>query len=85
MYHCQGIQSMWIEIESLLCKVLHHDFSICLLNVLLGHFDDDQFLSDIVNVLISIARWEIWKRRNHIRYEKDDFPVKNLTSKVKTK
>ena len=83
MYHCQGIRSMWTEIESLLCKVLHHDFSICLLNVLLGHFDDDQFLSDVVNVLISIARWEIWKRRNHIRYEKYDFPVKNLTSKVK--
>ena len=83
MYHCEGIRLMWTEIESLLCNVLHFNFSICLLNVLLGHFDDDQFLSDVVNVMISIARWEIWKRRNHIRYEKDDFSVKNLTSKVK--
>ena len=69
MYHCQAIRLMWTEMESLSYKVLHHDFSIRLLNVLLGHFDDDQFLSDVVNVLISIARWEIRKRRNHIRYE----------------
>ena len=61
----------------------NHDITISLFNVLLGYFDDDHSSSDIVNVLFSIARWEIGKRRNCIRYESDKIPVKKLFYKVK--
>ena len=83
LYYCDGISLIWTEIEIILCKVLNHNITICLFHVLLGYFDDDQISSDIVNVLFSIARWEIWKRRNCIRYENDNIPVKKLFYKVK--
>ena len=49
-----------------------------LVNVQLEQFDDDQFSSDVVNILLSRARSEIRQRRNYIRCEIDDFPVMNL-------
>ena len=75
MQYCDGIQVIRTEIEISLCKVLHINYEICLLNVLLGHCDDDQFSTDVVNIVLSIVRWGIWKRKNYIRHEKDNFPA----------
>ena len=37
----------------------------------------------IINALLSVSRWKIWKRRNHIRYNKGYFPIRKLVDKSK--
>ncbi len=42
----------------------------CDFYILVGYFEDDGF-NDIVNLVITICRWCIWKRRNNFKYEND--------------
>ena len=50
--------------------------------VLVGYLQDEQN-NFIINVLLSISRWKIWRRRNHIRYNNGDFPINKLIVKIK--
>ena len=70
LYFCNGITLVWNEIEMIMRSV--SNVEIKLDHVLVGYVQDEQN-NFIINVLLSISRWEIWKRRNHIRYNDGDF------------
>ena len=79
-YFCNGITLVWNELEKIMRSV--SNVEIELNHVLVGSLQNEQN-NFIINVLLSISRWEIWKRRNHIRYNDGDFPIKKLTVKIK--
>ena len=75
LYFCHGITLVWDEIEKIMRSV--SNVEIELHHVLVGYLQIEQN-NFIFNVLLSISRWEIWKRRNHIRYTDGDFSYKEF-------
>ena len=74
---CPAFESVW----NYVLYLLKH-FSVTSLlefHMIVGFIEDDKKY-DVVNMIISIARWIIWKRRCALKYEKNfvpEMPVMN--------
>ena len=83
---CTGIQEIWKEIEKVV-KLIHDDIELSTCIILTGFFKEQVF-GKLVNVIMSICRWNIWKRRNLYKYEKQsmstDQCLKTIKIEVKT-
>ena len=74
LYECEGVAKILEEIQNIVITALNINLTIDLLCVLTGILEDYQECK-LVNVLLSITRWEIWKRRNTNRYENVLIPI----------
>ena len=68
LYTCSKLSGIWEDIEQFINNVFDSRVTLNRLSVLAGILINDE-MSAIVNVVISITRFEIWKRRNVFRYE----------------
>ena len=65
---CQGLNEIWEKIRN----VLAITFPNIVLNnkvIFFGWTSDNNYNNTVVNTVVSIARWEIWKRRCKKRYD----------------
>ncbi len=69
LIHCSGLGQFWSKIENVIGCIIP-SFHFCDFYILVGYFVDDR-LNDIVNVVIPICRWCIWRRRHNFKYEND--------------
>ena len=67
---CQGIDVVWKYIENIIMKFMKTKI---ILNekIILGGILKESFECEVVNLMLSIARYIIWKRRNRIKYEQN--------------
>ena len=66
---CTDIGKVWKEVEKLLQNVIT-GFEISKMYILCGYFEKNIY-SELVNVFMSICRWNLWKRRNVNKYENE--------------
>ena len=82
LYECDGIAKIWQEIQNIVSRVFDIHLTIDLLCVLAGVLKDDKEC-ELVNVLLSITRWEIWKRRNTNKYDNMLIPIDVTIYRIK--
>ena len=77
---CPSYKSIWIYIANILDKI--NVPKLQEFNMIVG-FLHDGFLYDVVNTIISIARWMIWKRRCSSKFEKNYEEKANIVYEFK--
>ena len=65
---CQDLQVIWSTIEGIINKSFKCTLMLTRLNKM-GVFMEESSTTDLVNVVLSICRWEIWKRRCTYKYD----------------
>ena len=81
LYTCSKLSGIWEDIEQFINNVFDSRVTLNRLSVLAGILINDE-MSAIVNVVISITRFEISKRRNVFRYE-NIFIDSRITAKIR--
>ena len=82
LYECEGVVKIWEEIHNIVITAFNINLTIDLLCVLAGVLEDYKECK-LINVLLSITRWEIWKRRNTNRYENVLIPIDVTMYRIK--
>ena len=65
---CQHVKGIWQNIETLISVILESDTELTRFNIMAGYLIDG-FNYGIVNMMLSVARWLIWKRRCIFKYD----------------
>ena len=80
LYYCTNVCVIWTRIENVTSNFLNVSLNgvVILTGVL-----DVNILGSITNMIISIARWNIWKRRNLNKFESRMLSVNELYEWVK--
>lgn len=78
---CTKLGNLWKEIE-IIIKIIEPEFSLNDFHKIAGYFKRD-LSSDIINVILTICRWCIWKSRNLCKYENENSDEIKLTHWVK--
>ena len=77
LYGCEGIRDIWTEIEGIINAfwggpgIILDEY--CVFGGLLDIDSND--VGELANMILSITRWEIWKRRNINRFENVLVPI----------
>lgn len=83
LFECNGLFQIWESVERMINTTCNVQIDIDLFCVLSGFvYGTDTYNSKLVNVVISITRWEIWKRRNTGRYEDKLIPINSTIHKI---
>jgi len=85
LYECDGISEIWTDIEGIINDLIYDkNIKIDLFVIFPGLLDvNNEEESKLVNVILSITRWEIWKRRNLNRYENVIIPIPIIISRIR--
>jgi exonuclease III len=81
LYDCDELHDIWFQIEQLIQSVIP-DFAICNFYSLAGYMVDN-CNSNIINSILTISRWCLWKRRNLFKYESELITGINLWKWIK--
>ena len=65
---CNKLGSIWKMVQQLLRAVLRMDILIDYKTIILGK-DGEEKNSNVINMVVFICKWEIWKRRNILVFE----------------
>ena len=72
LIHCKYNLHIWRRIENIVKVFLDETYTLDTLEVMLGYWNisENHFSTDIkiVNVIMGICRYHIWKMRNNIKY-----------------
>ena len=71
--NCANVSHVWIEVEKVIKHINDNDCELVTVNKLFGFFDNS-VESELCNVLLSITRWLIWKRRCSFKKELEFMP-----------
>jgi hypothetical protein len=78
--------TIWENIKTEFLQKIVRDFNVNDLVIMGGYFKEGPE-SYVVNLILSMCRWGIWKRRNVIKYERTNETiyecVKNVTSEIR--
>ena len=80
---CDGKCKIWQEIQNIVSRVFDIHVKIDLLCVLTGVLKDGKEC-ELVNVVLPIIRWEIWKRRHINRYDSMLIPIVVTIYRIKS-
>jgi hypothetical protein len=67
---CKCVSEIWFNIEKLLAKVLKKTVILTRFQMIVGFFNKEVIFV-IIDLILSIVRWLIWKRRCLQRYENE--------------
>lgn len=73
---CIGLNDFWEESQRLINTCIKKELKIDKFHKIGGYFVKTTS-STIINVILTICRWEIWKRRNTNHFEEKLIPMKN--------
>jgi len=65
---CKELHLLWRTIENIIVTFLEKDFKLSYKYIISGILERS-FEDDLVNLIISVTRYIIWKRRNRAKYE----------------
>ena len=82
LYTCSKLSGIWEDIVQFINNVFETRITLNRFSVLAGILINDE-TNAVVNVVISIARFEIWKRRNVFRYENIFIDPLIIVAKIK--
>ena len=82
LLECSETYMVWGQIKNMVCMVRKNDYTWSKFTRLIGYLDSS-IESQICNMILSITRWIIWKRRCSIKYEKEIISQLNLLKHVK--
>ena len=68
LYHCGQLEKLWKYMESLIKQSIFPEFTMTTFDIT-ACFKLQKRESDLINVVLTLCRWTIWKRRNINRYE----------------
>ena len=69
LIECEGVSDIWDMVNNIALEISENNVnSLNRFNFLAGFFVENKF-TDIVNMILSITRFMIWKRRNSNKYE----------------
>ena len=77
LVNCASISYVWTQVEQLIKNIKGNDCEIMMFNKVFGYLDDS-VESEICNIILSITRWLIWKRRCTFKKELDFMPQVKL-------
>ena len=71
---CRYNKLIWKTIEDIIKEVINQSFKIDIRTIMLGFVDTSYPQNDvlIINMLLSICRYHVWKMRNNIKYGNED-------------
>lgn len=79
---CNKLKGVWNIVENMLKPVLN--IQIDLFTIIAGFLNDETPTNEITNMLLSMVRWIIWKRRNIVKYEKTELDTEHLIQWIKS-
>ena len=82
LYTCSKLSGIWEDIVQFINNVFETRITLNRFSVLAGILINDE-TNAVVNVVFSIARFEIWKRRNVFRYENIFIDPLIIVAKIK--
>ncbi len=81
LHDCTELTGFWTNMECFIRKI-NQEFHISKFIVMTGYFDQNQY-NEAINVILSISKWCIWKRRNNFKYEQEYITTSQLYLWVK--
>ena len=79
---CSGLDTIWNVTECIIKNHIDSGFAITYTDKMAGYFKMSKG-TEFINVLLSITRWVIWKRRNNIKYDAMDTDIQKGISMLK--
>ena len=73
LFECISLGNIWYKIEKLLETIINKTFEVNQKFVLIGELEKSTE-NDFINMMLSIIRFTIWKRRNCWKFEKSYMP-----------
>ena len=70
-YSCKTLENIWVRIESVIKAVSGVEIILEFKHIILGIEDENVVNKDIIDMLIFMTKWDIWKRRNAYVFEND--------------
>ena len=86
LIECEKVYAVWQKIESIIKEIAiftGKEFVFTRFNMMVGYLKEG-FEYDIVNMVLSISRWIIWKRRCINRYDKRYIELQELEKWIKS-
>ena len=77
LFKCSSISGLWEKVEKVCSDLLQTYSKITYKDIVFGTINTDAN-AQVLNVLIFICKWQIWKRRNNLVYEQEFVEVEYL-------
>ena len=85
IFLCKTVHPIWVFIKRVLTGIIDKDvFVLTKFNIIFGFVNNDA-ISDVMNMILGVARWEIWKRRCKFKYDNTMITSNMLMNIVKYK
>ena len=68
-FNCKKLENIWILLENMINKSNEDKIKFDYKTIILGTGIDYEITKDIINMLIFMLKWNIWKRRNLYVFE----------------
>ena len=79
---CQGISVIWRAVTTILQTIIP-DIEITKSLLHFGLMSDDRKINTVINTVVSITLWQIWKRRCKKRYDDILLPMEACLGIIK--
>ena len=68
---CEETKTIWTHIEQMLCQISERKILVNMKLIFGGTLSQDDFTCEIIDLILSITRFMIWKRRNRMKYDNE--------------
>ena len=87
LYYCKCINGVWVGIENYLADIIHFylliDPYVVLVGPNIGQNEVGKNKMNVINTLIHVTKWEIWKNRNNVKFgNKNSLEVDELLATI---
>ena len=83
LFKCTDLAKIWGVLTELIIESINSNFRIIPFYVQAGYFEEHEG-AEIINALLTICRWGIWKRRNMNKYEQQLININQCIQSIKS-
>ena len=80
---CTGLNLVW-DASTCLIRLILPNFILTKDIQLFGIHSQDEISNTIINTIVCITRWQIWKRRCMKKFSNKNIPIQNCISQIKS-
>ena len=78
LYYCERLGDLWFQIQIFINKLFDKEFKLNVKSVIVGNLDNNDDDCGVFNMILSITRFTIWKRRNNLKFENTEMSEAGL-------